>query len=298
VDELPQQLAIPWYEVSTRCGLPPVATYAAVVLWNWCLKDESMPPTLDNLKTVFSFSGTRSEEWFYLIPLAMELSAIPGIKATVDCFDAMRKGNTIDVIANLKVVCEVIKNMTTILQKMYDECIPDVFYQVFRKFQAGTKNLKKAFSNGLVFEGVDKEPKSHGGASAGQSSILPVFDILLDVQHSGSAKEFLDLQRWHMPRQHRQFLLYLSQQRSLKEFVMQNMTNKSLLDTYNKCVGDLVHFRSQHIILVSRYIVTPAQKYSTSKGDDNLATRGTGGSDFMIFLKTVRDNTANNHISD
>ena len=294
VNILPQQLAIPWWEVSARCGIAPVGTYTSTVLWNWHLKDTSLPATFENCQITFTFSGTRSEEWFYLIPLGVELAAVPGIKATIECFAAAKNGDIKGVTHYLNEVKESIVQMEKILVRMYDECKPEEFYDLIRPFQAGTKNLV-AFSSGLIYEGVDKEAKSYGGASAGQSSTLPVFDILLNVVHYDTAKEFLDTQRWHMPRQHRQFLMYLSQQPSLREFILRHKDDKDLVESYNNCITQLGSFRSQHIILVTRYIVGQAKRFQKDNVDETsdgtLATTGTGGSDFMIFLKSVRDDT-------
>ena len=291
VNTLPQQLAIPWHETASRCGLPPVLTYASAVLWNWSLKDPDGPISFDNLHTIFSFTGDRSEEWFYLVHQGIELEAAVGVKAAVDCLRAVADQDNSHIIQYLNNVTESIQNMVSFLSKMYIECKPDFFYNIMRPFQAGSKNLV-AFSGGLIFEGVDNEPKKFIGGSAAQSSTLPVFDILLGVEHHGTDdKEFLDMQKWHMPRSHRQFLLALSLQPSLREYVQHHKTNEVLVTAYNNCIKELGHFRSQHIILVSRYIVGPANKQNKERKEGTLATRGTGGSDFMVFLKNVRDNT-------
>ena len=291
VSILPQQLAIPWYETSSRCGLPPVITYASAALWNWSLKDPNGPISFNNLYTILSFTGDRSEEWFYLVSLGIELEAAVGVKAAVDCLTAVAHQDNDSIIQCLNTVTESIKNMLLTLQRMYDECDPDFFYNKMRPFQAGSKNLV-AFSGGLILEGVDTEPKKFIGASAAQSSTLPVFDILLGVEHHGTYdKQFLDMQKWHMPRPHRQFLLALSLRPSLREYVQHHKTNEALVTAYNSCIKELSHFRSQHIILVTRYIVGPIQKQNIERKEGTLATRGTGGSDFMVFLKNVRDDT-------
>ena len=315
VNTLPQQLAIPWHETASRCGLPPVLTYASAVLWNWSLKDPDGPISFDNLHTIFSFTGDRSEEWFYLVHQGIELEAAVGVKAAVDCLRAVADQDNSHIIQYLNNVTESIQNMVSFLSKMYIECKPDFFYNIMRPFQAGSKNLV-AFSGGLIFEGVDNEPKKFIGGSAAQSSTLPVFDILLGVEHHGTDdKEFLDMQKWHMPRSHRQFLLALSLQPSLREYVQHHKTNEVLVTAYNNCIKELGHFRSQHINLITRYIVIPAQKQkeknqvglSTNeemkgasathgkseekKGEGTLAERGTGGAPFMVFLKAVRDDT-------
>ena len=326
VDRLPQQLAIPWHETASRCGLPPVITYASAVLWNWGLKDPDGPISFDNLRTIFSFTGDRSEEWFYLVHQGIELEAAVGVKAAVDCLRAVKVEHPdIDcIIQCLNKVTESIKNMVSFLSKMQDECKPDFFFNIMRPFLAGSKNLV-AFSGGLIFEGVDTEPKKFIGGSAAQSSTLPVFDILLGVEHNGTDdKEFLDMQKWHMPRSHRQFLLALSLQPSLREYVQHHRSNEVLVTAYNSCIKELSHFRSQHINLITQYIVIPAQrqkeknqgtkvgasatqglsttedmkgasathgKSEEKKGEGTLAERGTGGTPFMVFLKAVRDDT-------
>ena len=287
---LPKQLAVPWFEVSQRLGLPPVATYSAVLLWNWRLKDPKGPVTFENIQIETTYTGTKDEEWFYLISGAVDLAAVQGIQLAWRCLEEVKEGNTSEVIECLKGVRDSIQEMTMSLERMYESCEPDFFYSDIRKYQAGSKNLK-AFSNGLIFEGVDSEPKGFVGASAAQSSTLPVMDILLGVEHMGTVKEFLDLQRWHMPRPHRQFLFTLSLRPSLKEFVLAKKSNEDLLNGYNECVQALGDFRNKHIIMVSRYIVTPASKMGGDKTEGGLATRGTGGSNFMVFLKSARDET-------
>lgn len=298
VPALPSQLAIPWWEVSQRLGLPTVATYAAVVLWNWKLKDPKGPITLENIQMDTTYTGTEDEEWFYLISGAIELSAAKGIDHAWKCLEEVKNGNIAKVVENLKAVTACIgKDMMDVLEKMYEKCNPDVFYGRIRQFQAGSKDLK-AFKDGLVLEGVKPEPVRFVGASAAQSSTLALFDTLLGVQHKDSmVKTFLDMQRWHMPRSHRQFLLSLSLQPPLRALVLANKSNEDLLQAYNECVETLAEFRNQHIIMVTRYILIPsgrkASTDSTSKKTEEatLATRGTGGSDFMVFLKTSRDET-------
>lgn len=295
VSLLPKQLAVPWYEAASRCGLPPVATYASTVLWNWRLKDPEGPVTLENLETLLSFSATRSEEWFYMIPMVIEIAAVPGVRAAKQALLGVEDSNDALIISSLKELPNCLKDMLFYLNKMYDECEPIEFYTRIRPFQAGSKNLS-AFSGGLIYEGVSEEPKAFAGASAGQSSALPVFDILLGIEHSGSDKEFLELQRWHMPRSHRQFLLFLSNQPSLREYVIKNKRKSDLLAAYNECIRELTKFRSDHVILVTRFIVNPSVIHrggSDDKKNNTLASRGTGGSDFMSFLKNVRDNTQN-----
>lgn len=293
VSILPKQLAIPWWEVSHKLGVPPVASYGPVVLWNWKLKDPSKPVVLDNLSSDLLYTGTGDEEWFYLVSAATELSAAPGIVQASRCLEMVEEGNDPEIIKCLEAVAVCIRDMLTVLDEMYSKNNPDIFYNKVRPYLAGTKNMK-VFSKGLIYEGVSTEPMAFGGPSAGQSSTLQVFDILLGVEHKGIAKEFLDLQKWHMPRPHRQFLLALSSKTSLRKYILSNKSNELLIQRYDECVQALTDFRSKHVIMVTRFIVTPARRSGHgNKEDGTLATRGTGGSDFMVLLKSSRDETQN-----
>lgn len=287
---IPKALAKPWWEVSEHLGIPPVASYAAVVLYNWRMIDPSLGITPGNLITLHTYTGTRDEEWFYLVSMFCELAAASGITAALDAFLAMKHKNTAQLIASLSQVAASIKEMTKTLNRMYEQCQPDVFYHAIRPFQSGYTDPGMFPNGGIIFEGVSDSPMRFAGASAAQSSTLPVFDILLGITKTGDGEEFLKQQRSHMPRPHREFLFSLAEQPiMLKGFVAESRDAK-LSSTYNKCVHNLTEFRGQHIVLVTRMIVNPASNSRrTSMG--GLATRGTGGTNFMVILKNLRDDT-------
>ena len=89
-----------------------------------------------------------------------------------------------------------------------------------------------------------------------------------------------------MPSKHRQFLQYLSQQPPLRQYVIDSH-REDLIKQFNATVEEFAKFRSHHIITVARYIVN--QKEHTVNA--SLAKKGTGGTDFMHFLKALRNDT-------
>ena len=302
VSVLPRQLAIPWVEVSMRLGLPPVATYSTLVLWNWKLKDSNVPIVYDNIEIDTAFTGTRDEHWFFILSAAVELAAAEGIERTFKCLEEVKNNRISSVIECLIVVCSTICNLTAIFERMYERCDPDVFFNQFLTFLEGSALLEK----GLIYEGVSPEPKHYKGSSAGQSSVIPMFDTLLGIKHEGSVQAFFDMQKWHMPFSHRQFLFMISQQPSLRDFVITNKAHGELRGAYNKCIEAMVAFRSRHIILVSNYIVIPACKLGISTAEEGGVNQGEGvanqggggetnqgdsGAPFIVFLKTSRNET-------
>ena len=286
-DRLPKVLAKPWWDVSEHLGLPPVGTYAAVVLYNWRLADPSRGMTPDNLRILHTYTGTRDEEWFYLVTMFCELAAAPGISAAIEAFPAVMENDSAHLVKCLSRIASSLEEVRKSLKRMYEECNPDVFYNTIRPFQSGYTD-PDTFPNGLIFEGVSEAPQRFGGASAAQSSLFPVFDILLGVVKTGEGGEFLRQQRWHMPRPHREFLTALAELPSLRSYV-QECKDPELTSGYNKCVRELAEFRSQHVIMVTRMIISPSR--SSDKRMAELATKGTGGTNFMVMLKKIRDET-------
>ena len=186
---------------------------------------------------------------------------------------------------DLLTVRDTLERMLETLLKMYKQCDPKVFFVKIRPFLAGSKGLQ-AFPAGLLYEGVDPKPVQYHGGSAAQSTSMHVFDVFLGGTHTGSDAEFLQTMRHYMPAKHRDFLEALTRQPSVREYIKHSKDN-SLIARYNGAVEALAHFRSEHVILVTRYIVLQ-KKHSVNV---SLDTRGAGGTPFMSFLKQVRDDT-------
>ena len=286
---VPKCIAIPWCSVSAHLDLPPVMTYACTTLYNWYLLDPTKGVQADNLAISVTCTGTRDEEWFYLIPLYIELEAAKILVIIQDIHKSTQTNDYKAIEEGLRNITSCILTITTLLNKMYDQCSPDVFYRAIRPFQAGSKGLD-AFPDGIIYEGVDTTPKMYSGASAAQNSCIPTLDIFLGVKHKGETEEFLKLQRKHMPRLHRNYLEVLERRLSMKEYVA-NCNNRLVTEAYNEAVKHLITFRTQHIVLVTRYIIQPKSKLS-QRMNESLETKGTGGSDFMVFLRLSRNETS------
>ena len=106
-----------------------------------------------------------------------------------------------------------------------------------------------------------------------------------------------------MPPSHRQLIQDISLQPPLKSFV-QRQGSERLNEAFQDCLSKLLAFRNHHINTVSRFITVPAARARQirvrkedsdgeliSKAPTALEERGTSGSGYMIFLKTVRDQT-------
>ena len=284
-DRVPKILAVPWKETADHLGLAPCITFASTVLYNWKLLDTSGLMDENNLHAVSTFTGTKDESWFYMVDVVLELAAVPGLKAITHAYCSVMNHDHQGLAQDLLTVKGTLERMLETLLKMYEQCDPKVFFVKIRPFQAGSKGLQ-AFPAGLLYEGVDPEPMQYHGASAAQSSSVHVFDVFLGGTHTGSDAEFLQTMRHYMPAKHRDFLEALTRQPSVREYIKQ-CKDRDLIAGYNGAVKALAKFRSEHVILVTRYIVLQ-KKHSVNA---SLDLRGTGGTPFMSFLKQVRDDT-------
>ncbi len=274
---LPRSLAIPWVEVSKSLGVNPVVTYASVVLYNYCLIDDEGPLTADNIKMLHTFTGTRSEEWFYIGSVLVEIEAIEGLNAIEAAFIAIENGD-IDGLTKLMIkIHESLEKMAAALKKMYDECDKTIFCDLIRHFFNGTIDETFFGEGGVKFEGV---PEKHlfQGASAGQSSTLPTFDAFLGIVQENA---YFMKQRGYMPKRHREFITEISQMPSVREYIAATK-NPDLIGAYNKCIGSIASFRNGHYTLVMDYIGNAAGTGGTEKVESLLLSAKTKSETYYI----------------
>ncbi|KAJ5367755.1 hypothetical protein N7541_001696 [Penicillium brevicompactum] len=315
-ERIPPQLTVPLFEVCERLEVPPVATYAGVCLWNYkpIFPDEPVN-TLDNLACLQTFTGSLDEQWFYLVSVAIEARGGPSIPLMLQAITAARTGDSQTVTDCLQRLAETIDETNTLLQRMYDNCDPYVFYNRIRPYLAGSKNMSDAgLPNGLLYDdGHNPEYRQYGGGSNAQSSLIQFFDIVLGVEHRPtgttqndkdkadvkSRNSFIHEMRTYMPGPHRRFLEDVDSISNIRAFVEARRSNSALCMAYDACLAMLRVLRDRHITMVSRYIILQSRA-KPNTGRTNLATatsekkkmRGTGGTALIPFLKQARDETS------
>ena len=282
VNKIPKKLAVPWYEVSKRLDLHPVCTYANLVLQNYFLHDPQGPHSESNISTASTFTGTTDESWFFKVHVLVEIAATSGLRAMVQAHRAIARKDNKALVTELQNITSSLYGMKDAMNKMFESCDPKTFYIKMRPFYAGSKGLD-AFPDGLIYEGVDPSPLQFNGGSGGESSALYSFDIFLGVRHDSA---FVAEMMSYMPIKHRQFLDALSHQPPVRDYVA-GAGDTEVIASYNKVIDAFVEFRSSHIIIVTRYIVSQ-KRYSINS---SLEDKGTGGTEFMPFLKKLRDET-------
>ena len=286
VDMVPRKIAVPWCGVSRHLGLNPVGCYASTVLYNFHLLDPEGPWDVDNLRATSSFTGTEDEDRFYVSFLLVELAVVPAVRAMGRVFHDMANQRDAGVRSCLEDIKRSLREIRGELKQMAERCKPAVFYTDIRPFQAGSKGLD-ALPNGLIYEGVDPLPQQYRGANAGQSSIIYAIDASLGTKHHGEGKEFISEMKSYMPRGHREFLERLVEMTPVRDYCRAS-GNAELVSSFNETVEELGQFRTDHVILVTRYIVNQLRQHSANP---TLNAKGSGGTDFMQLLKKIRNET-------
>jgi indoleamine 2,3-dioxygenase len=288
VQRIPPPVSIPFLSTCEHLELPPVATYAGTVLWNWRALNHFEPvDNLENIFTLHTLTGSLDESWFFLVSVAIEARSAPMIPLMLDAVEAARYNDQDAVMESLRRFAERLDELGTLLTRMYENCDPHVFYHRIRPMLAGSKNMADAgLPNGVLFDTGSEHDEyvQFSGGSNAQSSIIQFFDIILGVEHrptgtrpgsvsnssasdsetnaSEARNNFLREMRQYMPGPHKRFLHYVEQIANLRPFVVANAENAGLRNAYDACLAMLRTFRDIHIQMVSRYIILKSRDAS------------------------------------
>lgn len=277
---LPKQIAVPWHTVSNMLGIKPVLTHAAVDLYNWKLIDNTKPLTVDNLRCIHTVTGEMDEEWFYLIMTDIEKKAAYILQSVLD--------PTVSVTETLKIMTTQLNEMSAVTRRMHEKCRPDFFYNVLRPYLGGSENSSE-LPNGLIYEGVnnndDEDNKAFklAGGSAAESSVFPVIDAVLNVEHNDLYFEKI---KQYMPKEHREFIDHIKKNINMQDVVTE-LNDQTVINLYNESVEALKGFRRAHFSLVNDYILV----FTRQEAVDSDEVRGSGGTELKKFLTTSMKET-------
>ncbi|RMZ69558.1 indoleamine 23-dioxygenase [Pyrenophora seminiperda CCB06] len=309
---LPPAISVPFLQTAERLEVHPVATYAALNLWNWTpLNNASDLTQPENMVALHTATGSDDESWFFIISNAMEARAGPLIETMLGAMEAVELDDAQTVIHALQYFERGMKSIGQLLERMDERCDPQVFYHEIRPFLSGSMNMSAAgLPNGVFYdEGNGRGSwRLYRGGSNGQSSLLQFFDAVLSVDHSRSGGFHAEM-RGYMPGPHARFLNDVQAIANVRNYVESRLENIELLLSFNEAIAALSAFRDKHIALVTRYIIIPSRmgKPATSIKRIDIASAstklvaekprtqelvGTGGTKLIPFLRTSRDETS------
>ncbi|RYN27882.1 hypothetical protein AA0112_g7777 [Alternaria arborescens] len=311
-ERLPPAISVPFLRTAEYLEVHPVATYAALNLWNWTPLSENADLTQpENMVALHTVSGSDDESWFFIISNAMEARAGPLIEAMLGAVEAVETNDVTTIIHALQYFRQGMQSIGQLLERMDERCDPQMFYHTIRPFLAGSMNMATAgLPNGVFYDEGNGNGtwRAYRGGSNGQSSLLQFFDAVLSVDHSRSGGFHAEM-RGYMPGPHARFLDDVAAIANIRSYVDSHGDNVELLTAFNEAVAALSRFRDKHIALVTRYIIIPSRMGKPTTGpkrrdlasaSTELATGksktqelvGTGGTKLIPFLRTSRDETS------
>lgn len=283
VQRLPTGVAIPLCALAQALDRQPIIAHASMVLQNWRRIDPGQPLSADNAETQVDILGGVDERWFFIATLGVELAGAPALPLLAGLGDRMAAGDDAGLADDLTRITAIIGRIRAALARIGEWCSPAVFYHRIRPFLAGWP------APGLVYEGVGDQPRMCQGGSAAQSTLIQALDAGLGVRHDPDGPgAFLHQMRGYMPAPHRAFLTALEAGPDLHAHVAAHVAARSggagvLSAAHDACLKALGDLRRDHMAMAARYISAQAPC-----GDGGL---GTGGTDFVPFLRAVRDRT-------
>ena len=291
---VPKQISVPLSQSAKHIGIPPILTHAAIDLFNWKVPNTNISLSLDNLDSAYTITGTKTESWFCLEMVAIEYNGRNIPRNILEIIDAYKKNKTEIIIERLRLIAVSLDEFNKVLDRMYEKCDPDTFYNVLRKYLGGWNDEKK-FPKGMHLECVGEGIKYIGG-SAAQSSMIQVLDVFFGIKHKN---DYLTQIRKYMPSAHRDFLSYIENDTPNLLVIVQQ--HRDIVPIYISCVEKLSSFRSRHMGLIYSYIYEPAKKNEKEKGIIK-EIKGTGGTELKLgekdnslkcMLKQFREETDN-----
>ncbi|KIW72100.1 hypothetical protein PV04_00320 [Phialophora macrospora] len=288
---VPANLGEPFLEVCEYLGMRPVLSYAGLCLWNWSpLSQEggvNPAQTLSDfpsIKSSASFTGTRDEDAFNLVPVMVEAQGAKLVPLMLKAILDNRKGVSQDLPSIFDICATTLSKMGDLLSVLHQNCDPTFFYHVIRPMLGGSAGAE-GLPDGVTLRrssGLQEIVKCVGG-SAGQSAFFQFLDHMLGIRHE--SKMLVEL-RAYMPKKHRDFLEAVELLPSLRDVIDQHSEEPGLQTAFQPVIEAFQRWRTKHVAIVSRYIALPAAAQM-----QGTPARGTAGSLPIPFLKQYRDET-------
>jgi len=285
-DSVPKQISWPLHLVSKYLDIAPILTHGAVDLYNWQLIDPNKPFELENIRSVFTLTGDKSESHFYLVMVAIEHEGRPILNEIIRLNLLKNTSDADQITKSMQIISTQLDTINQIMKKMYGGCDSDFFYNQLRIFLTGWTN-EKLFPNGMELENVGTNIR-YGGGSAAQSSLIQVIDAFFGVKHQNG---FLASMREYMPAKHREFINWVESQSNCTSLLI----NDQIKQMHSECLEKLVKFRTIHMGFIRHYILNEADKNEKLNKQSVLSVEGTGGTE--LGSKTESDSTEESGLS-
>ncbi|QTR50757.1 PrnB family protein [Candidatus Thiothrix anitrata] len=269
--ELPEAIAKPIWDFSKYVGRPPSLTYASYVLANFSNKI-SVRSKPSDIKVAQTLTGTSDEEWFIAVHLSAETVGAE-VVAAIKRMELALQSNNIEVLTSaLESIEAGVLFAKSIFAEVAGNIDPTVFRESIRPLLFGHDRIR--------FNGVSGNPEvTYVGETGAQSGMMRAVDIALGTRHSdhviSSFKHFVLC----APPSHQEFFERTSKTGQQLLGFINNIYIKKARRNALLAVAEL---RRVHLDIVNYFLVENGRK---------LTDKGTGGTDFLIWLGNLVNET-------
>jgi indoleamine 2,3-dioxygenase len=269
--ELPASVARPLWAFSEHLGRPPSLTYASYVLANFMAPVEQRSATED-LRIAQTPTGTEDEEWFVGVHLSVESAGGQVIAAIERIHKGLEFGDEESAIDGIQSIESCMIFAEAVMPTIRDHLDPTVFRNEIRPLLYGHDQI--------AFRGVPGEPTvMYIGETGAQSGMIRAADAVLGAAHSNSIMTSMNRFLRCAPPIHQQFFEHASAVgRRLVDF----SSSKRVSEARRAALRSIARFRRTHLMVVTDFLVPEGK---------SLAERGTGGTEFQVWLKHMIDET-------
>lgn len=289
VIEIPENLSVPFLEVSEKLDVPSIMSYAFFCLNNWEKFDKNGPIEVQNLRPIQSFLGGADERHFILEHTEIESGLGPAVYSIIPAQNAAFNDSAKELARYLCLMETCLARAIESMENMMEFCHPDIYYLRVRPYIFGF-NLPGAQAKRTVFRvgnGNISSPLLRGETGA-QTLSFPALWSFMGIQFSDDSLKHhvLEMRNYLLPI-HRSFLTYIESGPSIRGYILSYVDSRregwaELKDANNQVVLKLHDFfKRLHLYYADVYINKKARKYS---GNKMRGLYGTGGTPYMEYL--------------
>ena len=274
LDVIPSPISGTLISLGKELGLQPIASYATTTQFNIMPYSASTPD--DDIQIIASATGMIDEIWFYKCAVFIERLAPEFISKVLNAYACIELNRVYDAVVHVNELVNIINLFIPKLKRIREQCNPDVFYNQIRKYLQGWSN-DRTLPNGVDYEGFGRLMLP--GATAGQSPLIQLVDIVLGVQHKSPIGQRMFNS---VPGIDRAVLEHFKSIDSLRMRIILTQSPELVKIFNDGLLKGMFEFRTEHLNIVSQYILRPTH------GKECV---GTGGSDPVQILLEYRNET-------
>ena len=272
-----RNIARPMWLISQVLNKPPILSYDAYTLNNWKRRNPVGNIEVDNLELIQTFIRDSDQDWFILIHVDIENRAGFAVKSLVQAISAVEAEDAVSLGFALLGINIALSRVLDTMQRMPEGTSPETYYKI--------RPWIMSFEN-VIYGGVeefDGQSQSFRGQTGAQTSIFQSLEAGLQMpklEVNELATHLMDMRKY-MPEGHRRFIAEVESRSQVRDFIIR--AAPELADEYNCCVDRICDFLEIHFDYAVRYIHRQTKN-----------PKGTGGTDFMKYLKGRLDERRQN----